>query len=258
LIPCIVALALGTAFADIAVEGELPRDYAVSPGQHVEGTIIVVNPGAYTAEAKLYQTDFRFTADGTTYFDAPGSQPRSNAPWVRVTPAILIIPAGQKAMASYSIDVPENPAFSGSYWSIIMVEESRPPVPDPKTTLVMTQNVRYGVQLSVTIGNTGSTNIKFANPQALKEERGTVFSIDLTNTGERMVKPLVNLELYDAEGKSAGKIDSLPYRIYPGTSSRYRFELPVDLPRKTYKVLVIADCGQNKVFGASLNLSLEP
>jgi hypothetical protein len=118
--------------------------------------------------------------------------------------------------------------------------------------------VRYGIQLSVTIGDTGSTNIKFSNPQAIKDERGAAFSIDLTNSGERMVKPLVNLELYDAEGKSAGKFDSLPYRIYPGTSSRYRFELPADLPRKTYKVLVIADCGQNKVFGASLNLSLAP
>jgi hypothetical protein len=72
-----------------------------------------------------------------------------------------------------------------------------------------------------------------------------------------MVKPKMSLELFDETGKSAGKFPSNLTRIYPGSAYRYRFNLPDSLPPKKYKALVIADCGENKVFGANLNINLE-
>jgi hypothetical protein len=254
----IFCLAAAAAQAEIAIEGELAHEYTAQPGQHIEGVITVTNPGKTTSDAKIYQTDYRFKADGSNYFDAPGSQDHSNANWVVFSPKNLTVPGGQKAIVSYSIDVPADPALSGSYWSILMVEEAAPPVADPKKGLSIGQTVRYGVQLIVTIGNTGTTKLSFKNPALSKEKDGDSFAIDIANDGQRVVRPTVTIELYDSKGKNAAKLSALQYRLYPGCSFKYRFTLPADLEKQTYKALIVGDCGDNKVFGANVNLALKP
>lgn len=112
--------------------------------------------------------------------------------------------------------------------------------------------------MAVHIGGTGTTNLSFQNPQATKEAGGTLFTIDVSNTGERMVKPKLNLELFDETGKSAAKISTNVTRVYPGSAHRFRFTIPAEISPRKYKALIIADCGDNKVFGANLNLNLEP
>ena len=57
--------------------------------------------------ARIYQTDFRFAADGTSHTDDPGSSPRSNAPWVHPQMTRVSIRPGAEVSVPYSVDVPQ-------------------------------------------------------------------------------------------------------------------------------------------------------
>jgi hypothetical protein len=255
----ILALALAglPAFADLAIDGDLVYEYTVQPGQRVEGLITVINAGKAAAEARVYQTDYSFKADGTSDYGQPGSLARSNAAWISLAPKALAVPAGQRAPVSFSMQVPADPGLYGSYWSMIMVEELNPAGADPKSKMSVIQVVRYGIQVVATIGSTGVVTLGFQNARLYKDGKADVFSVDVENRGDRMVKPLVSLELYDNKGKSPLKLDSGLFKVYPGTSYRYKFTLPDSLPRALYKAMVFADCGDNQVFAANVNLNLQ-
>jgi hypothetical protein len=254
----IFILASASVFAEIAIEGELPREYTAQPGQKVQGIITLVNTGAKASDAKLYQSDYRFNAEGQLFFDDPGTQERSNALWISFSPKTVAVPAGEKVNVNYSIDVPGSIALSGSFWSVIFVEEAVAPSRNAATGITIGQNVRYGIQLIVHIGSTGSTQLNFQDPKLAKEGTEQVFTVDIANKGERSVLPKVSLELFDEGGKSARKIEAVLTRIHPGCVYRYRFIIPAELPKKNYKALLVADCGENKVFGTNVNLKLRP
>jgi hypothetical protein len=254
----ILMLAAASAKADLSIDGDLAYEYTVQPGQRMEGVITVFNAGSGVAEARIYQTDYHFEAGGENYFDEPGTRSRSNAKWTTFSPKTLAIPPGQKALVSFSVDVPDDPSLFGSYWSMIMVEELNKAAPDPKAKMSITQVIRYGIQVVVTVGATGVTDLGFQNAKLFKEDGSDVFTVDAGNKGDRLVKPAMSLELYDEKGKSVAKLGSSMNKVYPGTTFRYRFVLPADLPRKPYKALIFADCGENKVFGANLTLNLKP
>jgi uncharacterized repeat protein (TIGR01451 family) len=243
--------------AQIGIKGELPHEYTANPGQRIEGTVIVGNLGNGTATAKVYVTDYRAIADGTSYYDPPGTQSRSCAPWFQFSPQALAIPRGEQALVSFSISVPADNGLYGTYWCMLMIEEAIDPAIDAKTGIKVNQNIRYGLQMAVHIGATGVASLKLQNPQASRKDKETVFSVDAYNNGDRMLKPVPSLELFDENGKSAGKFTSTLTRVYPGSAYRYRFSIPADLPRKKYKAVIVLDCGENQVFAANLNLSLE-
>jgi hypothetical protein len=254
----LIAFPAFLAYADIAIEGDLQREYTAQQGQRIEGVITIVNLGAKSSEAKLYQEDYRFNADGQNFFDQPGSQARSNALWTSFSPKTILVPAGEKVNVNYSIQVPQSAALSGSYWSVLFVEEAIAPMKNAETGVSINQNIRYGIQLIVNLGSTGSTELAFQNAKLVKEGDAAVFTVDISNKGERSVVPKIGLELFDEKGKSALKLDAALTRIHPGCVYRYRFILPAGLPQKDYKALLIADCGENKVFGTNVNLKLRP
>jgi hypothetical protein len=254
----IFALACAAARADLSIEGDLAYEFTVEPGQRVEGVITVINAGKAAAEARIYQTDYHFEAGGVNYFDDPGTRGRSNAKWTTVAPRTLAIPAGQRAAVSFSVQVPADSALYGSYWSMIMVEEMNPAAADPKARMSITQVVRYGLQVVTTIGATGVTDLGFQNAKLARDGGKDVFTVDVRNKGDRLVKPEMSLELYDEKGKSAAKLGSSLNKVYPGTTFRYEFVLPEGLARKPYKAALFADCGENRVFGANITLNLKP
>ena len=73
-------------------------------------------------EVKVYQTDYLFYADGSTYYGDPGTMPRSNTRWISFTPKQFTVPAGEEVTVRYTIQVPNDARLAGPYWSILMVE----------------------------------------------------------------------------------------------------------------------------------------
>ena len=247
-------LACYEVFAQISVSGSLTREYAVSPGETIRGTIIIQNSQKTAAKAKIYLKDYMFYCDGKSDYDEPGTVKRSNGLWVRFNPTYATVPAREKVVINHLIKIPNKRTLKGTYWSVLMVEEMPDISPrSNKRSVGINSIMRYGIQLITHIGETGIRELKFIDSRIADEDGKLILEVDLKNTGQRMLRPMVWVELYDTNGKKVDRFEGKKKRTYPKTTIRQKVELGI-LSRGSYSALVVADCGGDDVFGITYNL----
>jgi hypothetical protein len=247
------------ARAQIAVLSSTVEEKTAVPGEKYTGTIIVSNPGAQPQVARIYQTDYRFAADGTAHYDDPGSSPRSNATWITPQATRITVPANSQVAVPYSVVVPpQSDSLRGTYWSLIMVEGA---TTEPtgaaagKPAVAVGAVMRYAIQLATHIQNSGTRTVKFTSPAATKSADGlAVLDVDMLNTGERGYRPTLWVELYDDKGVLRGKAKQSRGLLYPGTSLHQHFDLG-KLASGTYKAVIFADTGEESVFATQYTIS---
>ncbi len=264
LLPVLVLIYTGNALAQVSIIGDLSQDHDARPGESYSGSILVKNDTEEPQEAKLYQTDYLFSFEGTSNYADAGSTPRSNARWVSFSPSSLVIPPQGIVTVNYTVAVPESLAgkpLAGSYWSMLMVEgiskespESSLPEKKNKPQMGVRQTLRYGIQIASHIAGTGTKSIKFIDARLVRGARGeTLLQVDLEDNGTLWFRPDVYVELFDGKGISKGKFPGQTYRMYPGTSVRQMIAL-AGIAKGTYKALVVVDAGGESVFGAQYTL----
>ncbi|QVL51027.1 MAG: hypothetical protein KFB96_11825 [Thiocapsa sp.] len=253
----------GLLHAGIIFEGSMTQEKTAQPGERYRGTFVLRNTESSPAEAKLFQTDYTFSADGNNEFGERGKSQRSNANWVSLSRELVSIPANGIERIDYEVTVPtgQGAGFSGTYWSLIMVElidkASRESAQErPEGAAQINQITRYGVQVVTHIGRAGSVGLSFANPQIIKKEENRLFAIDVENSGQRWLIPSLSLELYSQEGSAMGKFQGPATRLYPGTSARFEMDLG-QVPNGKYLGLVVADGTGDNLFGANVELDIE-
>jgi hypothetical protein len=251
-----------TCLAGVSVTGKLTRTKSADPGETYEGVIILKNTGKSRSQVKIYQTDYHFTSDGTNLYGNPGTMPRSNGSWITFTPNLISIPPNDTSSVYYTVKLPEDTSLKGTYWSMLMVEPMSGADPqslkdrEGKAEMGIQVVIRYGVQIVTEIGNTGVTNIRFLDKKLVQSDTGRVLQLDIENTGERRLRPLVWAELYNTEGINIGRFESEKKLIYPDCSVRHSLDL-TDVPNGDYKALIIVDNGDENLFGAQYNLNIE-
>jgi len=257
-----VPLAHAQSGSGVGILGKMTREMTLEPGGKGQGEIIVVNETDKQQDVRVYQTDHRNSAEGETWYDEPGTQPRSNAAWISFTPQTLSLAPHTKATLSFSLLVPEDDKLVGTYWSCIMVEpQALAPRPVKDETGTVTVNVttvfRFATAVITHIGDTGTCELKFVSKQLLNTDDGKrILQVDVQNVGERALRPTVWVEIYAADGTSVGRFDSRQGRVFPGCTSRFRTDLTAVAAGK-YEALVIADNGDENVFGARYSLEIQ-
>jgi hypothetical protein len=78
----------------------------------------------------------------------------------------------------------------------------------------------------------------------------------MQNTGQRVLRFDTNLETYNANGGSSGVFKADKRKLYPGTSARITLDLS-KLKTGNYSGVLIADCGDEYVFGSNLTLDIK-
>jgi hypothetical protein len=256
----LMVVTLQTIPATVAVAitiSSLTHEREASPGETYSGTIEIFNNSDAPAAVEVYQTDYLFQSDGSNSFGAAGQLPRSNAAWLDFSPNRITIPPHAAYLVNYSVIVPANDTLTGTYWSMLMVEESNPGAatnnPAEKQAAI-SQIVRYGVQCVTHIAQTGEPDLHIVGAK-LAADSGNVkeLQIDVKNDGERWAVPVVWAELFDPTGKAAGKFDCEKKRIFPGTSVRFKIKLNERL-KGNYKALIVLDTGGENVIGAKYDL----
>lgn len=247
----------GFARAQVIVRGPLAFDHDVHAGDSVRQEFVIENAGDSVMTATVYQTDYAFSSDGTNTYGAPGSVARSNAPWIRFSPSVLRLAPGMRATVQYEVTVPDSAA--GSFWSILMVEGQPGDLLDDDADRAegvgVRQRTRYGVQVATHIRGSGSPALEFAEGALESGPDGPMLRIDLVNTGDRMLRPDLSLRIVDAAGHEYGPFQAAPRRLYPGTSVRQAIALR-DIPPGRYAAILVADGGDDAVFGLELDLNL--
>ncbi|MCX5787090.1 MAG: hypothetical protein NTX64_01080 [Elusimicrobia bacterium] len=249
------------ARAGISVADGLTQEYTVEPGKAYDGTLHLKNTGDAPAQAKIYQTDYLFFCDGRNLYGKPGTDPRSNAKWIGLSRDFLTIQPNETASFNYTIRVPQKSTatLSGTYWSLIMIEEAAaPPSPGAQEKQVQVgirQIIRYGVQIVTQVGTGGKSNVTLPKKELVKKDGKSVFELEIKNSGQRWIVPEVSLELFDSRGAKAGLFHGRKMRVYPGTCVKQEIELPGVMPGK-YTGRIVIDGGEDDVFGARTELKL--
>jgi hypothetical protein len=228
-------------YAEIGVIGELTHTQNALPGESYETRIVLRNFGDKETAIKVIQRDFSYHADGSQFFPEKGAQKRSNASWIKYSPEQKNLLPLETAEVVCSIQVPDDQTLTGTFWSLIIIESSLAK--------------RYAIQMITDIGLTGTVQIEFVNTVIVREEEKVFLDVDVKNTGERLIRPILYVELYDEEGEFVGKVDGGTWRIYPESSVRYRVEL-TPFPARVYKAMIFVDNLDEHVFGTELLIDL--
>ena len=242
--------------AGIVVVNGLSHLYEVVPGETYRGVIEIQNTNDTKQAVRLYQRDYHFNFSGEAFYNDPGSSDRSNARWIDISPAYLVLNPKEKTVISYEIKVPGNVPMTGTFWSVIMVESEAPIDTDKlESGLTIQTQLRYAIQIATTLGKSGERNLTFYNVKMVKEDGQRMLAVDIENKGDFLFKPEVNVELYDQAGQLAGTFTATRKKLYPKTSARFLIDLN-DISAGTYQALILADCGESDVFGINLSLDV--
>jgi hypothetical protein len=245
------------ATANIVVVNGLTHEYKASAGETYRGQIEVQNNSSKSQYVKIYQRDYLFFYTGEILYNDPGSIDRSNANWITLSSNYVKVGAGEQLSLQYEVVVPENDSLLGSYWSLIMVEGVDDIDTNNISEGISIQSVmRYAIQIITNINETGLRRLEFINVKLLKEDSTRFLRVDLKNTGERFMSPVLKLELFDPKGNSVAVFEATKRKIYPGTSTRSRVIIE-NVPPGLYQALLVADNGDEDVFGLNLSLELE-
>lgn len=255
------ALAAARLPAQVAVLSSTVQERAASPGETYVGTIRVLNPTDQPQAVRVYQTDYLFSADGTSNYDAPGSTPRSNARWIAPSASHLVVPAGAEVTVTYTVAVPASDSLQGTYWSAVMVEgvPQAPAIaeaaPVRRGSVGVGAVVRYAVQVATHLrGGTQTVRFSALHADSLADSSRAI-ELVVANAGGRGYRPVLWVELYDETGALRVRRQQDRGLLYPGTSLKQRFDLG-RLPPGMYKAVVFADTGDDAVYAAPYRLRL--
>ena len=262
LVPLLLALGCAhEASARLVIVGETVHRSTGAPGGEVRGAITVLNRGDQAAEVRVYQTDYQFSANGESQFGSAGSLPRSNASWLKLDTTQAAIPPGGTAEINYQGRVPTEASLRGTFWSLIMVEQTEQVAAPPQggnareRKAAIQTVVRHAIQVVVDLGNPEPAQLKVLAKLLENDSQSKTFSVDVANQGPWMVRPEVSMELFDAQGAPAGEIEGARVRLYPTCSFRYRFDLK-SVPAGRYTALVVFDTGDENVSGVQYALDV--
>ena len=245
----------------VSLVGDLTREVTLQPGGKAKGQVILRNGEDKPQEVRVYQTDYLYWADGRSEYGEPGSTSRSNARWIVHTPQQLTVPPKSTESVYYTIQAPGQEDLRGTYWSMLMVEPIAAETLQPsepvqgEVTIGIRMVTRYAVLIVTHIADTGTRELKFAEKQLIVEGEKQTLRLDLENTGESQLRPVVWVELYDEQGISLGRFERGRCRLLPGCSVRYEIDLS-EVPPGKYRALIVADNGDEYVFGAQYDLEI--
>jgi hypothetical protein len=238
--------------------GDLVYEKTASVGQSYEGVITVQNVGKDAREIRVYQNDYRYDAEGAKEYTEAGTAPRSNAKWINFTPRQFMLGPGEKADIHYLITVPKDSSLTGTYWSMMLVEPVVQINPESmkQGQIRITERVRYGLHMITNVGGGSVRRLAFNKIRLIKTDTSRVMQIDLENTGDSRLYISLWADLYDIQGKHAGKFSADNDAFYPGTSIRCRIDIS-KVPPGSYKALIVADGGEEALFGIDYTIKLD-
>lgn len=256
LLPLILLILITALSAQVAVDGELTRYRESSPGDVYEGSISIHNTGSKEEQVKVYIRDYFFSSDGSTSYGEPVDNERTNAKWITFFPTDIVLPPGGREEVKYTVRVPGNDELEGTYWSMLFIED----VPDKEEaevdttqTLSILQVIRFGIQLITDMEGETLTQLQFSNIALHSKETGRELEVHMTNVGNKWLKPELYAELYDETGQFVGRYYGEKARLFPSTSVSRVIDLS-SVNNGSYRVLLIADCGDDLLFGGRYSL----
>lgn len=252
-------VALASALAQsFHVASPLVEEFRLIPGEVASSQVVLVNNTDAPLVVRLSQGDYRLRPGGAEFLP-PGTHPRSNASWITLSQAEVTLPPGGQVAVSYQIRMPQDSKLSGTYFGVIFVEGAEPEPQAPGEALVgiaIAQRLRYAVQVLVNVADTGEPKIAFPKARLVSGEKETTLEVEVSNSGDRYIRPMVRLELFREDGSAVTSLQEGPITLPPDSATLLRISLPKLAPG-TYQAALVLDGGGAFVFGKRYRFSLK-
>jgi len=256
----VVILFLVLAFhlpAKIIVVNGLTQHLTTVMGGVQKGKIVLKNIGNEAASARIFLEDYAYYVEGDS---SPATSQRSNKSWIRLKDNLVTLQPDEEKAVEFEITVPRDKRLNGSYWSVAMVEPADDLVnPEAKAGEVSIRTVvRYAIQLisHIKTKTTTKSELSFLNAEVKKTANRKDLIIDVKNTGLIFHKAKLVVEFYDANtGEEKQVITSRSLSLLPTLSKTYRLDIG-QVPKGDYKVVVLANCENEEIFGLNMDISI--
>ncbi len=242
--------------ASIVILNGLTHENVVQKGESYRGTIQLQNTADSEKDVQVYLRDYWFSYTGESKHEPPGTMQRSNANWITFNPELMTLKPDEIASIDFEVKVPDNDSLKGTYWSVIMVEGIIPPdTANYQSGVTIRTAIRYAVQIVTTLGETGTSDLQFLGLELAKQDTADVINVVVGNTGERMLKPEMSIELFDEAGNSAGIFKAGRKKTFPDTTVKITLILEGIKPGN-YTGVLVADCDEEHIYGTNLTIEI--
>jgi len=240
----------------IIVLNGLTHENQGQPGESYRGTIQIQNTAAKEKSVRVYLKDYWFSYTGESRHDPAGTLERSNSGWLTFNPELVNLAPNEMSTIDFEVKIPMNDSLKGTFWSVIMVEGIVPPDTSKTEMGVKIKTaIRYAVQIVTNIGTTGVSDLQFLGMELAKDNENNILDVVVENTGERILKPELSVELFDINGNTVGIVRSDRRKTYPGTSIKITLNIEGIKPGK-YTGVLVADCDEDHIFGTNLEIEI--
>jgi hypothetical protein len=243
--------------AGLIVKSKLVHQFEVGAGDKKERKIMLENNSKHEIKVRLYKRDYSFNAKGKSFYRKPGINSRSNAKWIYLQNQSLSISPFEKVSVRYKISIPDKQNLKGTYWSMIMVEESDYKVNKEREAVEshFKHKVRYGIQIVTNLGRKSDIKIEYKNPEVKKKnDKDYNFAIDILNKGifELKMKPQVII-FNENTGAIIDKYIKNQVRLYPAASIAVKEDISLD-KNVPYRIIVIVGNNGRGYFGKEYSI----
>lgn len=242
--------------AAVIIKNGLTHLHYINETGKQKGSIIVANTGTKAQRIKVYFNDLSIECTGTVNYTEPGQNFGTLYPYIKVDNADVTLEANQEYEIIYEIDLSKSKEGNGSLWTLIMVEVEEPIAIDKKTPgLEIGSKIRYAIQVIGNVGKSNANGLKFTNIKLGKDEdKNRVVKVTLSNDGNYLVYPSMELQIFDENGIEAKKIIISPRNVYPQNCQTVSLDLS-DLEAGNYKAVLFAEF-EDEAIGVNLDLEL--
>jgi hypothetical protein len=210
-----------------------------APGETIERSVTLTNPGEDSLDVSAEAGDWTMSERGEIRFDAAGSNPRSCAGWIRVTPSAVRVPPKGQATVSVRVGAPAD--LDGTRWAVVFFRlpdalgfhEGRP------ADLV----ARVGLTVYVTGSGTERESLELSELTAAGSPE-ILLRAAFDNGGNTAVRVKMTWQIRAASG-SVVRTDAATVVCLPG-SRREAVDRVPDLPPGTYRVSGMARWGNRR------------
>lgn len=242
--------------ASIIITNGLTHTHKVKDGTTYKGIITIENTSETFQNVKLYQKDYRYKSDGTSYYDDEGTNKRSNLKWIHLNTNQIKIEGKSKLNVAYEITVPAQ-TDPGSFWSVVMAE----PVDDikpneEKSGIQLKSVIRYAIQIITTNDKQAEALLTFHDITLTKQNERRLLEIAIENNGQLFHTIETSIEIFEStSGSAKGVYRSSLLSLLPNNSKRFTIDIS-GVPPGKYNAAILASSNEEHVFGINIELEI--
>lgn len=188
----------------------------VPPGRRVTDTIAYTNESDGPVQVSITVSDFEVSDTNEVIERAPGTQPETLAPHIRVTPTSLRVGPGERVYFRYSVEAPEQ--FTHLHAMVFFVTRPELPEDQPRQVVFV---ARMGIPVYVESPQAPETRLQIEDLHWERSDDGRLeLRFDAANEGGRIFRPRGEVEVRSTDGRfreiyplNAGSEPVLPHHV---------------------------------------------